>query len=214
MSRVVPTQYLALVVSALSFLVASLSLKQGRSKSLKDNTDAVFKEWWSEDLRSLRKEFREDWENIDRVATHGLSLKKSNTSIIRLCNFFDRVGWLGAAGLIDVDYIMPPMQHVLRRVWLATEQMIKNDRSTDPVYLYGLEWLFRRSSKWYGQQGYLLWKMGMHPGLQGILKAFQMSQHDRRDEERYLRMLSRAHEQGRCTNSGRKSLQDQDMLGE
>ena len=71
----------------------------------------------------------------------------------QLCYFFDRVGWLGAAGLIDIDYVLGPMQHSVRRVWMAMEPFIQNERKPesakllDPVYQFGFEWLFKRSDE-------------------------------------------------------------------
>ena len=68
-----------------------------------------------------------------------------------MCYFFDRVGWLGAAELINVDYVLGPMQHSVRRVWMAMESLIQKERKPesaewlDPVYLLGFEWLFKRS---------------------------------------------------------------------
>lgn len=65
--------------------------------------------------------------------------------------FFDEVGWLGAAGLIDVNHVLGPMQHVLRRVWWVSKPWIEKDRETeseywlDPVRHFGIEWLYRRS---------------------------------------------------------------------
>jgi len=120
---------------------------------LKDATDAIFKEWWGDEMARLRRYFYEDFLRKRYPGLQNGSLKgiDDNGQIRQLMSFFDRVGWLGAAGLIDVDFVLGPMQHVLRRVWFATGVSILKERERcepmrfDPVYCCGFQWLFERT---------------------------------------------------------------------
>jgi hypothetical protein len=71
----------------------------------------------------------------------------------KLTFFYDMIGWLGAHGLIDVDYILGPMQHHMRRTWWVAKVLIERDRQRrgdywlDPVRHLGFQWLFEYSEK-------------------------------------------------------------------
>jgi hypothetical protein len=164
-----PLETIAIIVSTVSAIISSvvaliaiwLSLTSSRHEqkvAIKESTAHVFEEWWSEDMRELRRYFFLEFIPIHRNKLIGKSLKETidvvpedKGRIIRLCYFFDRIGWLGAAGLIDMDYILGPMQHTMRRTWIVVEPLIikarelKTDKGFDPVYHYGFEWLFKRS---------------------------------------------------------------------
>ena len=138
--------------------------KQATRKSTWEATHEIYKEWWGDELHRLRKYFYVEFLPVYvpkyRHALIGKGMKEINKiiredegRIIRLCHFFDRVGWLGAAKLVDVDYVLGPMQHSLRRVWMAMKPFIQKERESgsdhlfDPVYQFGFEWMFKRSNK-------------------------------------------------------------------
>lgn len=112
-------------------------------------------------MNTLRRYFFREFLPQHRKALLGKSIRDIEATvendkgrIRKLCYFFERVGWLGAAGLIDVDYILGPMQHVVRMVWLAMEPFIIQERNVEhidsvhhTVYLSGFEWLYRRSEQ-------------------------------------------------------------------
>ena len=92
----------------------------------REATQQVYREWWSDDLRNLRQYFYREFLPKYRQSLLGKSIKdierlvpEDQGQIRKLCYFFERVGWLGAAGLIDVDYILGPMQHCVKAVWLG-----------------------------------------------------------------------------------------------
>lgn len=129
--------------------------------SHRDATQQIYMEWWSDEMNSLRRYFFREFLPLHRAGLLGRSIREveflienDKGRIRRLCYFFERVGWLGAAGLIDVDYILGPMQHVVRVVWLAMEPFIIEERNNDhiesahhSVYLSGFEWLYKRSGQ-------------------------------------------------------------------
>jgi hypothetical protein len=143
-------------------LVIYGELENNRKASIKEATDKIFKKWWGEDMRKLRQYFFYEF-----VPQYRALLVQKNASMksipdlveddrgraTQFCYFFDRVGWLGAADLIDVDYLLGPMQHAVRRAWWVMEPFIRETRATsskgnlDPVFQYGFEWLYRRSSR-------------------------------------------------------------------
>lgn len=141
-----------------------IGTKQAARKSTWEATHEIYKEWWGDELHRLRKyfyvEFLPTYVPRYRYELIGKGMKEIDKiigedkgRIRRLCYFFDRVGWLGAAKLIDVDYVLGPMQHSLRRVWMVMEPFIQKERGPgsdhllDPVYQFGFEWLFKRSNK-------------------------------------------------------------------
>jgi len=138
--------------------------KQAIRKSTWEATHKIYEEWWGEDLNRLRKYFYREFLQIYMPKyenqLNGKGMKELDKIIIEdkgrirlLCYFFDRIGWLGAAKLIDIDYVLGPMQHCLRRVWIVMRPFIQRERQSspdhllDPVYQFGFEWLFERSNK-------------------------------------------------------------------
>ncbi|MFH2040206.1 MAG: hypothetical protein ABIJ65_12305, partial [Chloroflexota bacterium] len=111
------------------------------------------------------------------------------------CYFFDKVGWLGAAGLIDVDYILAPMQHYLRRAWIAMEPLINrsrefsNDKPYDPVYQWGFEWLYLRTNQTRKHQARLLRRIFSNPSLLSKKDFVQLLHYIDADEENYRNLL-------------------------
>jgi hypothetical protein len=137
-------------------------LEAGYPKSEKDKKEEIRR-----DLPSLRTYFYREF--IPWYKEHGprlgaIRLKdfanravgftpslKDEGRLANLTFFFDEVGWLGAAGLIDVNHVLGPMQHVLRRVWWVSKPWIELDRKResgywlDPVRHFGIEWLYQKS---------------------------------------------------------------------
>ncbi len=132
-------------------------------------------------------------------------LGQAGEKLRRLTGFFDKVGWLGAAGLIDVDAVLAPNQHTMRRVWIAVGPLIGVERKAgsggrlDPVYRLGFEWLFRRSEQQSHHQADLLMKRFQEPALLtdtdcvNLRDAIQTDEADFRD---YLDGMMRAAEAG------------------
>ncbi len=161
---------IANVATALGFFLIAFALllqykqyRDARAVTIREATWTVFEKWWGKELADLREYFyyfiehhsdelralREKGDiGLGQVKDH---FPKDQGRLRDLTYFFDQVGWLGAHGLIEVDYILGPMQHVMRRVWWATDFLIKNqrklseDRWLDPVRHWGLQWLFERS---------------------------------------------------------------------
>lgn len=160
---------LSTVVAIIAVWLSLISTRHAQQIAIKETTDIIFKEWWSEELRELRRYFILEFIPNHRIRLIGKSMKEIDRVIpedkgrtTKLCYFFDRVGWLGAAGLIDVDYVLGPMQHVMRRTWIVMEPLIlierelKSDKTFDPVFQFGFEWLFKRSSQQKKHQANLL----------------------------------------------------------
>jgi hypothetical protein len=169
--------FISIIIALIALWFSLQSNRQAQRTSIREATEVIFKEWWGDELRDLRKYFfnefvpkhrakliRKGMKDIDQIIPED----KGRTT--QLCYFFDRTGWLGAAGLIDVDYVMGPMQHTMRRTWIVMEPLILRERELrkgssiaeaqkagsvqasdadlrfDAVFQFGFEWLFRRSS--------------------------------------------------------------------
>jgi hypothetical protein len=195
----------SLIVAGVAALIALVSYQRERRTATKEATDLIFQEWWSDGLHELRRYFFDEFVPKKRAKLEGKSLKDRSVEgrVIKLCYFFDRVGWLGAAGLIDVDYVLGPMQHTMRRTWMVVKPLIIIARNSmppgefDPVYQYGFQWLFERSSMKDKQQATLLkWRFA-HPNIlsKGQIKSLQS--HIDRDEEEFRQKLEE-----RLTKSG------------
>ena len=160
------------LLNALGFIFIALALylqykqyKKERAVTIREATWAVFDEWWGEELENLREYFykfiREHSDelkvlrNKDNMGLGDIKehFEEDNGRLLKLTYFFDQVGWLGAHGLIEVDYILGPMQHVMRRVWWTTDCFIENQRKPadqhwlDPVRHWGLQWLYEYSER-------------------------------------------------------------------
>lgn len=173
---------IAVIVSAFAAIVSSvvalIAIGRERKAAIKESTTLIFQEWWSEELRALRRYFFLEFVPFYRVKMIGRGLKEISDivpedtgRIERLCSFFDRIGCLGAAGLIDMSYISEPMQHTMRLTWIAVEPLIMKEREFkpdgrfDPVYQYGFEWLFRRSNLPNRHQAHLLQRRFVRPSI-------------------------------------------------
>lgn len=131
--------------------------KQERSANRREATQRIFDDWWSEELSDWRHHFNVDFLPVAVEAYSRYSLKDvhiylndPDRRLAKLTGFFDYVGWLGAAGLIDVDYVLGPIQHQARRIWIATEPLILRARYpeqgvSDPIFRMGFEWIILRS---------------------------------------------------------------------
>ena len=172
-----------------------------RLAKTKVTSDAIFREWWGLEMSALRRYFYFEFlpKHYARIA--GGNLKElehkvpgDEGQLRKLTDFFDRVGWLGAAGLVDVDYVLGPMQHTMRRVWLATEPLITCARKRnppgqlDPVYRLGFEWLFRRSED--KTHATLLAQQFSDPALFSTDGTFEeLNTHIQRDEQEFRQRL-------------------------
>jgi hypothetical protein len=144
----------SIFIAAVALTLSYASYRNSQRTAIREATEAIYKEWWSEHMRELRRRFFQDYvpKYASQLANARLTqvdelITQDKGRTIELCHFFDRVGWLGAAGLIDIDFVISPMQHTIRRVWYATSPLIINERELNPVYHYGFEWLFKRSGQ-------------------------------------------------------------------
>ena len=132
--NVVISGFIALILLATA-VIYWWGTKQAARKSTWEATHEIYKEWYSDELNELRRYFYEEFLPIYRSKLSGKGMKEIEMIISedkgrvrRLCYFFDRVGWLGAAKLIDVDYVLGPMQHSVRRIWMVMEPFIQKER--------------------------------------------------------------------------------------
>ncbi len=195
------------IISAIVALIAVwLSLqsnRQSQRSTIREATEVIFKEWWSEEFRELRKYFFLEFIPKHRAKLTGKGMKDID-QVIRVdkgrarqfCYFFDRVGWLGAAGLIDVDYVLGPMQQSMRRAWIVMEPLILKERifrpneQFDPVFQYGFEWLFRRSSQSKNHQAYLLGYRFSRPHIRTRKQIRELRAQIDMDEANFRREIS------------------------
>jgi len=197
----------ALISTLLTFFALGLSWESNRRAQrsiIRESTEIIYKEWWSEEIHSTRRYFYEDFIPNHRYKLVGKSMKdievvvpEDNGRTRRLCYFFDKVGWLGAAGLIDVNYILGPMQHYLRRTWIVMEPLILKSRiyeegkPFDPVYQWGFEWLFLRSSQSENHQARLLSRSFSIPSILTKKELFELIQHIDVDESNFHQRIER-----------------------
>lgn len=165
--------------------------------------DALFREWWGSEMNELRRYFYLKFLPQHYALLGNCSMKLVEDQIAedkgqlrRLTDFFDRVGWMGAAGLVDVDYVLGPMQHVMRRVWFATEPLILAARNSskpgqlDPVFRLGFEWLFKRSSEPNKGHATLLAERFHAPELFPKEEALNLTQRIEQDEQEFHQFLA------------------------
>ena len=152
-------------VVALGGIAGILIYSAQRRRNIRDATGSVFAEWWGAELSQVRVFFFEDFcflplvrggtdvpfRCLMRALEADYTTKGMSAQIRTLCSFFDKVGWLAAAALIDVDDVLGPMQETVRLVWrvLGTSVIAGRDEppraDTGPVLFYGMEWLYKRS---------------------------------------------------------------------
>jgi hypothetical protein len=154
------------IVVGLGFTVWSLSRQ--RKETRRNVTSKIWEEWWGKYLETLRKHFYDVVDNrpeeIQKLRAMHIGLNQiekylpgDEGQLRKLTYFFDQIGWLGMSKLIDIDIIIGPMAHVIRRVWFVTEPFIKVQREEqreksggkwlDPVRHIGFEWLFKQTEK-------------------------------------------------------------------
>jgi hypothetical protein len=180
------------------------SNRRGQRSLIRESTEIIFKEWWSEEIHSLRRYFYEDFIPNHRYKLVEKSIKDIEVVVPedkgrtrQLCYFFDKVGWLGAAGLIDVDYILGPMQHYLRRTWIVMEPLIlkariyEEGKPFDPVYQWGFEWLYLRSDQPEKHQAKLLSRGFSKPSILTKKEIFELIEHINVDEKNFHQRIER-----------------------
>lgn len=192
------------IIALFAVLLSLVSIRLAKRVATKEATDLIFRDWWSNELRELRKYFFYDFLPNHRAKLIGKGMKEIDRIILeddgrttRLCYFFDRVGWLGAAGLIDVDYVLGPMQHAMRRTWIVMEPLIAKERELqankmlDPVFQYGFEWLFRRSSRASKHQANLLRYRFLRPCIRSRKERCNLKMQIDNDEKNFRQELKK-----------------------
>jgi hypothetical protein len=193
------------LVALISTLVTIFALwlawdgnRRAQRSMIRESTEIIFKEWWSEEIHSIRRYFYEDFIPNHRYKLVGKSMKDIEIVVPedrgrtrQLCYFFDKVGWLAAAGLIDADYILGPMQHYLRRTWIVMEPLIEKSRiyeagkPFDPVYQWGFEWLYLRSNRPDKHQARLLSRSFSDPAILTKKEILELVGHINLDEANF-----------------------------
>lgn len=188
---------LSLAASGLAVLFTWQGHRLSQRFGIKETADRIFTEWWSQEMRELRLYFMLEFVPTHRSKVLGLKLTQIQHTLpedkgrmIRLCYFFDRIGWLASAGLIDVDYVLGPMQHVLRRLYFATESFLHEDQKANPLYYHGFVWLFERSNRKGKDQASLISKRFVRPRTLGRKETTSLRNHLRTEEELFLASLS------------------------
>lgn len=192
------------MIAVSAIILSIISYRREQTTAIREATEVIYKEWWSEELHSLRRYFHEEL-----LPKHMSKLTDKNIKDIEIvvledkgrarqyCYFFDKVGWLGAAGLIDVDYIMAPMQHYLRRAWIAMEPLIDrsrvftNEKPYDPVYQWGFEWLYLRTNQKSKHQARILRRIFSKPSILDEKEFVQLMKYIDTDEENYKNLLDK-----------------------
>lgn len=170
---------MSLVIATATVWLYIQQNRMTRTQAIKEATDQVFQTWWSSNLSDMRHYFFTVFIPTYRQQLNGKAVRDLNSVlqppdrelVVGICNFFDRVGWLCAAKLIDADYVLGPMQHVVRQVWFVMEPLILEQRKPapgkmiDPIFNGGFEWLFRRSDLKHKHQAQILHRQFTHPAL-------------------------------------------------
>jgi hypothetical protein len=167
-------------ITLTSLIVAGVVYRLARRTEAREATTTLMTEWWGEELRDLRRYYRTEFSRNAAVLVCGpdgeaLSFREMEDSwpadrgrLRTLCFFFDRVGWLGAAGLVDVDYILAAFQHYVKDVWSKVEPLVTQERTPEnnnPVFLCGFEWLHKRSDLSGKDQAHLIRSKFRRPRL-------------------------------------------------
>jgi preprotein translocase subunit SecG len=162
-------------VLAFFFIACALILQWAQNRrenklAVREATWKVFDKWWNEmnpardgfyqfinhhaeEMRNLREKNASTPSDQPRIGLGDVAIlyKDYGPQVKQLVYFFDEVGWLAARELVESDFILGPMQHVLRRVWWSTDFLVEAEREPragkwlDPVRLWGLEWLYNQS---------------------------------------------------------------------
>lgn len=201
-----------LIAAGISIIYYLKTLHLTTRNAHREATQHILDEWFSEDQRKLRRYFFQEFIALHRnklIDKEGIKwglkdiekiIPSDEGRMRQLCYFFDRVGWYGSTGLIDVDYVLGPMQHVVRRTWIAMEPLIKHERKPDrvmegqykrydPVFLFGFEWLFKRTSQQGRDQASLLGKKLRDPKLLNKSEISSLRKQISADEEKYYKEM-------------------------
>ena len=228
-------QYAA-ILSVFSFLVSLLSLwytarrtKVASSAARRQASEIVFGEWASEEMRETRRYFFGTFVPTHRPHLQEVSLSEvsdavadDNGRVRRLCNYFDRLGWLAAAELIDADYVMGPMQHSMRHVWLVVKDMVDTERERitcdkipDPVFMAGFEWLYLWSDQKRNAHAMLARRLFVRPKLYTIKESRALQrrllQAEQIFEQEFRDMLTKDET---CGNSPHEDVSLQSLEGD
>jgi hypothetical protein len=165
------------IVAAIAAGIALVSLgcsaalyRLARRTEAREATAALMTEWWGPELAELRRYYRTEFADFhSQLASGGempfrelerrLRQEGHGSELRRLCFFFDRVGWLGASGLVNVDYVLTAFQHYVKDLWLTMQPFVEQERRREyrnPIFLFGFEWLNRRTAEPGKDQAHLI----------------------------------------------------------
>ncbi len=136
-------------------LIATVVTWRVTTKTRVERTvDSLTREWW--DVGSLQRAIEQFYSSYLQEYKKGVRPKTMTEvwdngycDVVKLAQYFDRVGWLAASKLVNPALVLGPMSHTIRRLWFVLEEPIRGQRTIgwggyhDEVYHLGLEWLFQ-----------------------------------------------------------------------
>ena len=137
----------ALFIAVINFFLNQRSARRAKIKNNSEETQKAYAEWFGMDFYRLRRSYEiaiSKVKNNDEWKTKKLEEMvqgKDLESIKEVHYFFDRIGWLSNAGLIDTNFILCPMKLWVVNTWIDLKPIIYQKRSTDPIHGLGHEQL-------------------------------------------------------------------------
>lgn len=153
---------LVIVVLTFLYLLATVAIwSVTRSTSRRQSTIEIWDEWFSSKSTALWRAYvfnifvpdTRYWCTL--VDDKTVSMRNLSSRLPpewgdypqQLVWWFDRLGCLGAEGLIEIDFILMPMQHLVKRTWWVMEPFILRAREMDPIYCTGFAWLYEECER-------------------------------------------------------------------
>jgi hypothetical protein len=132
--------------------------KFNKVKSHSEETQKVYNDWFSVHFFELRMSYpkiiekihnSEDWQQKQfPIDWSGILSEKEIKQLIEIMYFFDKVGWLSKAGLINTDFILGPMHRWVLKTWKDIEPMIQARRKIDIINNKGFEELAKYAERY------------------------------------------------------------------
>lgn len=144
---------LALAISIVALIPTILSYLKTNQLNRSNETQKVYDDWFSIKFLNLRKEYPiiinkiKSYENWQEKKFDEMISDDEINVLMTIIYFFDKVGWLALAGLINTDYILAPMHKWVVKVWNDLEPAIKAKRKFDNINSRGFEELAKYANK-------------------------------------------------------------------
>jgi hypothetical protein len=172
------------------FTIASVRVSRNLHRAATAETmDRMYQKWWVtladsknclEEARGLPTEAELRRNGVGLAGVLSALDANQASGIFEVLAFFDEIGWLCAAQLVDADRLLPPMQHVVRICWRVFGEAILNERGRaqtkvahdkatrlhwSPLYFQGFEWLYKRTQRPSKSQARLIKTAFVNPSL-------------------------------------------------